>query len=56
VMVPKTLSRIETRYGFEPTTFAWFPSPWGGYRCLPSDQGARVRRYVRVHVVPLDLV
>jgi hypothetical protein len=26
VMVPKRLSRIETRYGFEPTTFAWFPS------------------------------
>lgn len=26
VMVPKRLSRIETRRGFEPTTVAWFPS------------------------------
>jgi hypothetical protein len=26
VMLPKKLSRIETRRGFEPTTVAWFPS------------------------------
>jgi hypothetical protein len=26
VLVPKTLSRIETRNGFEPVTLEWFPS------------------------------